>query len=191
MATIAPKISFNPGISSEHITGLVRSTLESICLAAAVEEIWITSAFRDATGQAKAMYDNLAAGQPAQGSAAQQKVTAVYSKMVGDGQTDSGKIKDAMAKKISEIGPEKVSKHSKSPLFVVVVDISKNKMPEAKRQAFVDAVRAKVGLWVVGFGHPYARQGMEFYDPVFHIEMLTELSQSGAIELAERRRATA
>lgn len=191
MSAFTPRISFATGIASDHITGLVRSTLESVCLAAGVQEIWITSAYRDAVGQAAAMYDNLEKGQPASGSASQRKVAAVYKKSLADGETDVNTIKSAMAAKISAIGAEKVSKHSRSPDYVVVIDISVKRMPQSKRPWFVEAVRAKLGLWVVAFGHPFARKGMEFFDPVFHLELLTAPGQSGVIEMAERRRTTA
>lgn len=191
MSAFTPKISFSAGISSDHITGLVRSTLESICLAAGVQEIWITSAYRDAEGQAAAMYDNLEQGKPASGNAAQRQITKVYKQQLADGETNAETIKSAMADKITAIGPEKVSKHAKRPDYIVVVDVSLNRMPQSRRPWFVEATRAKIGLWVVGFGHPFARKGKEFFDPVFHLELLTELGQSGVIDLAEQQRTTA
>ena len=51
-----------------------RQCLKEIMLKAGVEKIIITSAYRDAVGQASAMYDNLTAGFPAAPGLAQQAV---------------------------------------------------------------------------------------------------------------------
>lgn len=151
-------------------------------LAAGVDKIIITSAYRDAIGQASVMYDNLVAGFPASGGPAQQAVNQVYYDNQG---ASPSTIKAKMVGKINEIGPEKVSRHSRSPLFITVIDISAHDIPSGKREDFRNAVRAKLGgERVIGFGHPVSpHQGAEFNDPAFHIEMNTDA------ELARLKRA--
>jgi hypothetical protein len=149
-----------------------RACLKSMMLAANIAKIYITSASRDAIGQASVMYDNLLAGNPAAGGASQQAVAQVYEEHAGE---PADAVITAMTNKINELGPQNVSKHCRLPLFITTIDIAAGKMTGDEQIAFRNAVRAQLGgLRVKGFGHPLTVTPPEFHDPAFHIEMLTD-----------------
>jgi len=110
--------------------------LKSVMREAGMTLITITSAFRNSTEQATAMFDNLQKNIKVSYATAGQKVTQVYydEKLIlgyaktapVTNKTDQDLIKDKMEREIARQGPRNVSLHASNPSQAITVDISNN-----------------------------------------------------------------
>jgi hypothetical protein len=156
-------ITWGPNADSTKVAASALAVIKAICTTAGEDGCTITSTARDATDQARAMYNNLVAT----GVAAQRALYGPFGDQVIDtyeaskaaGKT-ADQIKADMAATITAVGPSNVSKHCADPTVLCVVDIAPSSI--TNKTAFVAAVEGHAG--VSKFLQPPA-------DPAYHLEI--------------------
>ena len=192
-------IHFGTKAKRENLSSYSRAVLISIMKAAGVHTVWITSTYRDAHDQARAMSQNI----EKKGAASQRKLykgkpgsrlvdlyereKAAVAEAEGRG-IDTG-LKGGFAvqrhlimvleKGITQVGPEKVSNHSGLQSILNVFDVDAKVMePKGLADKFLAA--AKKDPRVTRLIPPPK-------DPAFHFE----IAQPGDFEISPLTRATA
>lgn len=174
-------IKYDSGIRSDVVTDLTLNVIRSICVAAGVTEINITSTYRAPESQARVMFNNLQTGHRINYLAPGRSVNDMYdSKKAEYGiayaspiNTETQKIetKAAMAQQIRDVGAYKVSKHAADPNVLQAIDISPTRMVPISR---VLSFRS-VCLQYKKDGNLKAFLGPKPYgpgkDPAFHLEV--------------------
>jgi len=166
LAAAAVNIAFTQNAKAAALTPFSRKVLADIMRKAGVTGALITSTQRTPEEQARAMFQNL----EALGVKSQKDLYGPNGDLVIDvfvagkaaGKT-AAQIQKAMTQKIVALGPSNVSHHAADPKTLNVFDISPSSIPDAKRAAFLAAVRADKRvrkLLEPGNG-----------DPAFHIEI--------------------
>jgi len=145
---------------------------------AGIDSVVVTSTTRSPEQQAKAMYENLACfGVTAQRKLykdAGNQVIDVYENQSSLGQTAAQVIAE-MARKIREVGPDKVSAHCAdpgSPSDKIVFDVAPSSIPEDEQPLF--ETTAALNSHVVKFLHPRedeANHPEDTQDPAYHLEV--------------------
>jgi len=119
-------IKFGPNAKVYAVSIYSRRLLARAAMASNNPCIYITSTARDAVSQARAMFNNLeksVALQRRTYRAPGQAVIDVYENMKAN-KASASEIKDAMVRKINELGPSNVSPHCADFNILNVVDIS-------------------------------------------------------------------
>jgi hypothetical protein len=165
-AAAAVNIAFTPNAKAAALTPFSRKVLSEVMRKPGVTGALITSTQRTPEEQARAMFQNL----EALGVKSQKDLYGPNGDLVIDvfvaGKTagrTAAQIQKAMTQKIVALGPSNVSHHAADPKTLNVFDISPSSIPDAKRAAFLAAVRADNRvrkLLEPGNG-----------DPAFHIEI--------------------
>src|SRR4051812_7880655 len=159
-------IHFGTRAKSHSFSGYSRAVLTSIMTEAEVHAVWITSTYRDASDQARAMVQNLEKMAGKKGGLKRQK--ALYGHKPGSGiielyereraavadaerrGIDTGlrsefalqrHLLDVVERRISEIGPEKVSHHSGLQAILNVFDVDPASMRPHNVKAFLKAAQ--------------------------------------------------
>ncbi len=142
--TVSIAISYGKNAHAKDVTAYSRKVLEDILRAAGLKSATISSTSRDATDQARVMFDNLekygVAAQKKLYMAAGREVIDAYDKAKKEGKSEQ-EIKAAMKAKIEEIGPTKVSRHASNPNKLNVFDVGPSSI--ADPAAFEHAVEAE------------------------------------------------
>ena len=118
-------IKFGPDAKVDAVSIYSKRLLARAAKASNNPLIYITSTARDAVSQARAMFNNLErdlAEQRRTYRAPGQAVIDVYEKMKAN-KASASEIKDAMVRKINELGPSNVSPHCADFNVLNVVDI--------------------------------------------------------------------
>lgn len=163
MATIKFLPSADASVVSERSREIVRGVLEQAGLAACV----VTSTVRSPAAQARAMFNNIKASSVARQLAlygpAGDEVIREYQRLqpLGHGRQV---IIDAMAHKITSIGPGKVSRHCADPARLNVIDIAPSSI--ANHGRFMAALQQAQSAGLISkFLAPING------DPAFHLEI--------------------
>lgn len=157
------EITWGANADSSTVAASALEVIKELCRTAGETSCLITSTARDATAQARAMYNNL----ESTGVAAQRALYGPFGDQVIDtyeaskaaGKT-ADEIKADMAAKITEVGPSNVSKHCADPTVLAVVDIAPSSITNKTR--FVEAALAHSGVSKY-LGPPN--------DPAYHLEI--------------------
>ena len=158
------RFSYSPNI--KPLASAAETALDQILEKCDVAGAIVTSTVRTPEDQARIMYDNL----EAHGVAAQRKLykpsgggliidVYEYQKMMGQ---VADAVKHAMAQKIIELGPEKVSAHCTADPNKSVFDVAPSSIPDERKKMFVNQVTVMSGL--IKFLRPPV-------DPAYHIEI--------------------
>jgi hypothetical protein len=137
--------------------------LTDIVKAAKLSEVTISSTQRTPRDQARVMFNNCRQFGPQSQidlySGAGDKVVAVYVASTAAGRTDE-QIQADMERKIVELGPPNVSRHTADPRVLAVIDIAPSSIKD--KAAFEKAVRAdgRVSLFL-----------LPPTDPAYHVEI--------------------
>lgn len=157
-------IHFGPRAKPHRFSGYSRTVLTSIMTEAEVHTVWITSTYRDASDQARAMVQNLESrADNGRGVKGQR---ALYGRKPGSGiidlyERERAAVADAerrgidtglrskfalqrhllevVERRISQIGPEKVSHHSGLQAILNVFDVDPASMRPHNGTAFLKA----------------------------------------------------
>ncbi len=156
-------INFNWGSNANQgaVSTYARGVISDMVIASGGNSCTINSTARTPEDQARAMYNNLAAGKEISYAAPGAAVTAVFysSKKAGKNATQ---IKADMTAEIYRQGPSKVSRHCADFNTLCVVDIDTGSIANGKK--FVTTVDGESR--VSKFLHPGNSQ-----DPAYHIEI--------------------
>jgi hypothetical protein len=161
-------ISWGSNAKRDAVADSSLAILKDVVRAAGLSQATITSTARNATDQARAMYQNLVgpgvAKQKKLYGPAGDKVIDVFVALRDEGKSPQ-EIKDGMRDAIVAIGPSKVSRHCGDPTLLNVFDVGPNSLgdDEAKK-AFNAAAAAEVGVRVAKY-IPFPR------DPGDHFEI--------------------
>jgi hypothetical protein len=142
-------INWGAEADSSTVTANSLEILKDVCRAAGVTSVTITSTSRDATNQARVMYDNL----ESKGVAAQKALYGDYGVKVIDVYVDlkakkktADEIRAGMKDKIDELGCTNVSKHCSDPKVLEVFDVGPSSIPAAKLEAFQKAAETEARI---------------------------------------------
>ncbi|MCK6382257.1 MAG: hypothetical protein L6Q54_13540, partial [Leptospiraceae bacterium] len=142
-------VVFGEGANPEHIPDDAMYELSRVAEKSGVKNLIISSTRRDAKDQARVMYNNLESeGVDAQRELykkADDQVIDVYVAGKKSGESKS-EIKSAMEKKISALGPSKVSNHAADPNKVTTFDVAPSSIPADKRKSFIKAAKANPNI---------------------------------------------
>jgi len=158
-----PEIVFGPNTKPETVTPFSRQVLTDIMGKAGLGRVVISSTSRNASEQARVMYQNLekfgVEHQKKLYAAAGDQVIEVYRKAKAEGKTPDA-IRELMTQEIVRIGPTRVSRHASDPQVLNVFDVAPSSV--ANRSAFEQAVRAepRVAKFLLPPG-----------DPGYHLEI--------------------
>lgn len=153
------------GISLQPIP---KQVLSEIMTTAGVDSCEVSSVGRSPLSQARVMYWNLVGTGTGQGVAAQMALYMAPGKSVIQVFVDNpGKPKDEvialMEAKIIELGPETVSKHCSTTMYVW--DVAPSSIPADKHQTFLNAA----------ITNPKVKKVLSPYtipkDPAFHLQV--------------------
>ncbi|MCP3065074.1 hypothetical protein LXT21_40515 [Myxococcus sp. K38C18041901] len=165
-AEVADGLRFGADANQDAVSAHTREVLGEIMATANVTSARITSTARTPEAQARAMYDNIqstgVARQKSLYGAGGDAVIDTYSESVAAGLTKEQTLQ-AMVDRINELGPSSVSKHMADPTRLNVIDISPRSIPDSKKEAFEEAIRA----------HPEVSRflGPSNNDPAYHLEI--------------------
>ena len=167
-AATAVTISWGSNAKRDAVADASLTVLQDVVRAAGLSKATITSTARNATDQARAMYQNLVG----QGVEKQKQLYGAHGDKVIDvfvALRDEGKsaqeIKDGMRDEILAIGPSKVSRHCGDPQLLNVFDVGPNSLGDDEaKEAFNAAAAAEVGVRVAKY-IPYPK------DPGNHFEI--------------------
>jgi peptidoglycan hydrolase-like protein with peptidoglycan-binding domain len=160
-ATNKIAISWGANANQGAVSAYARGVISDLVIAAGGKSCTINSTARTPEDQARAMYNNLAAGNEIAYAAPGAAVTAVFYKSKKAGKTAT-EIKADMTAEIYKQGPSRVSRHCADFNTLCVVDIDTGSISNGK--AFVKAVDGDER--VSKFLHPGNSQ-----DPAYHIEI--------------------
>jgi hypothetical protein len=198
-ASMAISIHFGPRAKRENVSSYSRGVLTSIMKAAGVHTVWITSTYRDAHDQARAMAHNIEkTGAPKQRALYKGKpgspLVDLYEREkaavaeaerrgidtgVRDGFLLQRHLITVLERGISDVGPEKVSNHSGLQAILNVFDVDPATLkPKGCLDAFLKAARSESRVTRI---IPPPK------DPAFHFE----IAQPGSFEVSPLTRATA
>lgn len=134
-------IKFGQGAKPTKVSNFSKGVLSDILKSAKIKSCMITSTQRSPEDQARVMYDNLVfygvTHQKKLYGPFGDKVIEVYVQLKKSGESAST-IKNAMVRKVIELGPAKVSKHCADPDVVNVIDISPKSISD--KESFQKAV---------------------------------------------------
>ncbi|HKE76985.1 MAG TPA: M15 family metallopeptidase [Acidimicrobiales bacterium] len=161
-------ISWGSNAKRDAVADTSLAILKDVLRAAGLSSATITSTARNATDQARAMYQNLVgqgvAKQKKLYGPAGDKVIDVFVALRDEGRSPQ-EIKDGMRDEIVAIGPSKVSRHCGDPALLNVFDVGPNSLGDGEaKQAFNAAAAAEVGVRVSKY-IPYPK------DPGDHFEI--------------------
>ena len=156
---------FKYSASAKLLPTPVEKILDGVLEKCGVSDALVTSTVRTPEDQARIMYENI----ERYGIKAQRQLYKAAGKLIIDvyeAQKSMGAAGDAvlhaMAQKIIEIGPERISAHCTADPNKSVIDIAPSSIPEERRNAFVNQVSVMAGL--IRFLRPPV-------DPALHIEL--------------------
>lgn len=159
----AVEIAFGPNAKAEAVTPFSRQVLTSILERAGLRRVVISSTSRNASEQARVMFQNLeqfgVEHQKRLYAAAGDQVIEVYRRAKAAGKP-TAEIRELMAQEILRIGPTRVSRHASDPRVLNVFDVAPSSV--ANRAAFEQAVRAEPRV---------AKFLVPPNDPGFHLEI--------------------
>jgi hypothetical protein len=139
-----PEIAFGASAKPESVTAFSRQVLTAILERAGLRRVVISSTSRDASEQARVMFQNLenfgVEHQKKLYAAAGDQVIEVYRRAKAEGKP-SATIRELMTQEILRIGPTRVSRHAADPRVLNVFDVAPSSV--ANRAAFEQAVRAE------------------------------------------------
>jgi hypothetical protein len=157
------RFKYSAGI--KPLVAAAEKILDGILEKCNVSGALVTSTVRTPDDQARIMYENIERyGIKAQRQlykAAGKLIIDVYESQKSMG-ANADAVKHAMAQKIVEIGPEKISAHCTADPNKSVFDVSPSSIPEERKNAWVNQVSVTPGL--IRFLRPPA-------DPAYHIEI--------------------
>lgn len=137
-------IAFGPNAKPESVTPFSRQVLTSILQKAGLSRVVITSTSRNASEQARVMFQNLekfgVAHQKKLYGPSGDQVIEVYRKAKAAGKP-ALTIRELMKQEILRIGPTRVSRHASDPKVLNVFDVAPSSV--ANHAAFEKAVRAE------------------------------------------------
>ncbi|HYU31096.1 MAG TPA: hypothetical protein VEW48_02955 [Thermoanaerobaculia bacterium] len=143
-AGAGPDIAFGPNTKPETVTPFSRQVLTDILEKAGLSRVVISSTSRNASEQARVMFQNLekfgVEHQKKLYAAAGDQVIEVYRQAKAAGKPPDA-IRDLMTQEIVRIGPTRVSRHASDPQVLNVFDVAPSSV--ANRPAFEQAVRAE------------------------------------------------
>jgi hypothetical protein len=173
-------VKFGPNADQNNISSDTVLTIAQLASKSGVKELTITSTVRTPEDQARAMFNNLRAGNRISYRAPGAAVTAVYDKLNGTGASDT-EIKKAMEEEIIRQDPRKVSRHCTEPVEWNIVDIAPSSIkPSSKSKQFERVLKENEGnsKKVSKFLGPGPALGN---DPAYHLEF--ELSKLEKVEI--------
>ncbi|HKH48396.1 MAG TPA: peptidoglycan recognition family protein [Thermoanaerobaculia bacterium] len=137
-------IAFGPNAKQESVTPFSRQVLTSILQKAGLSRVVITSTSRNASEQARVMFQNLekfgVAHQKKLYGPSGDQVIEVYRQAKAAGKPATA-IRELMMQEILRIGPTRVSRHASDPKVLNVFDVAPSSV--ANQAAFEKAVRAE------------------------------------------------
>lgn len=138
------EINFGPNAKPDTVSAFSREVLTGILRRAGLQRVLITSTSRDASEQARVMFQNLqtfgVAHQKKLYGPAGDQVIEVYRRAKEAGKP-AAEIRDLMTREILRIGPTRVSRHAADPRVLNVFDVAPSSV--TNRAAFEQAVRAE------------------------------------------------
>lgn len=162
-ASAAIEIAFGPNAKAESVTPFSRQVLTAILEKAGLRRVVISSTSRNASEQARVMFQNLeqfgVEHQKRLYAAAGDQVIEVYRRAKAAGKP-AAEIRELMTQEILRIGPTRVSRHASDPKVLNVFDVAPSSVTD--RAAFERAVRAEPRV---------AKFLVPPNDPGFHLEI--------------------
>lgn len=138
------EIAFGANAKPETVSAFSREVLTGILRRAGLSRVIITSTSRDASEQARVMFQNLenfgVAHQKKLYGPSGDQVIEVYRQAKASGKP-ADTIRQLMTQEILRIGPTRVSRHAADPRVLNVFDVAPSSV--ANRAAFEQAVRAE------------------------------------------------
>jgi hypothetical protein len=138
------EINFGPNAKPDTVSPFSREVLTGILRRAGLQRALITSTSRDASEQARVMFQNLqtfgVAHQKKLYGPAGDQVIEVYRRAKEAGKPAAA-IRELMTQEILRIGPTRVSRHAADPRVLNVFDVAPSSV--TNRAAFEQAVRAE------------------------------------------------
>ncbi len=143
-ASAEVEIAFGANAKPESVTLFSRQVLTAILEKAGLRRVVISSTSRDASEQARVMFQNLekfgVEHQKKLYAAAGDQVIEVYRRAKAEGKPVSV-IRDLMTQEILRIGPTRISRHASDPQVLNVFDVAPSSV--ADPAAFEQAVRSE------------------------------------------------
>jgi hypothetical protein len=143
-ASTNPAIAFAPTARPDDVTPYSRAVLSDLLRSCGIDRVVVSSTCRDPETQARVMYDNIERfGVDAQKhlyARPGRAVIEVYERRKHAGKS-AGDIKAAMALKIRELGPTKVSRHAADPKILNVFDVAPSSIRDKRN--FEEAVKSE------------------------------------------------
>ena len=148
--TADPTITYGSQADATAVTPEALAVLKDVLKAAGVTSAQISSTARDASDQARAMYNNLEGTGKGQGVEAQRdlyaatgdKVIDVYEALKKEKKSPA-EIKQAMKEKIDELGPSTVSLHLADTSKLCVFDVGPKSVDEKLHAKLNEAAKAR------------------------------------------------
>ena len=138
------EIAFGASAKPESVTAFSRQVLTAIMEKAGLQRVVISSTSRDASEQARVMFQNLekfgVEHQKKLYAAAGDQVIEVYRRAKAQGKPAT-EIRQLMTQEILRIGPTRVSRHASDPRVLNVFDVAPSSV--TNRAAFEQAVRSE------------------------------------------------
>ncbi|MDO8989115.1 MAG: hypothetical protein Q7U91_05730 [Sideroxyarcus sp.] len=140
-----PIVTFGSNAKSSDVSSYSLTVLKDIMKKAEVKSVMISSTARDATSQARVMFDNIEANgvehqKDLYGKEGDKVIDVYVTSKKADKSSDQ--IKAAMKTKIDEIGVEKLSKHGGDQSKINVFDVAPSSVEANKKAEFIKQVDA-------------------------------------------------